>query len=212
MPGGNTQTDSILVRHSFGGVVLIEEDIFCKPVFEGCEAGASSYYFVNSCMVATNAAVCGFTWPYRDPDLLGPGYEYLVDSTAFSTLLIDFLLPMAADPTNLDVQYCDVLDPDAWYIAPGTGDKTGQAYTVSAPPISRNPFSEFIQIAPSSQNTASASLKVHDMLGRVVYQRMLGVEEQQNGLRIDTKNWKPGMYLILCGEGKNSEASKVIKR
>lgn len=203
-------TDRIVVRGTYGGVVLIDDDIFCIPVFEGCgDPAAEEFHFQAFALLATKDVVCSLTDMYRaEHGLWMPEYAEVVDSVTFSGWLHIKLVETKDD--GGDVWECDYIDPD---VGGGYIRKANLSVEESKIVCSPNPFGDRLHITPSGElGNTPTEIIVQDLFGKTVARQRVNFSTHSQGINIDTRTWRKGIYIVQAGKTGSFEPFKVVKR
>lgn len=76
-----------------------------------------------------------------------------------------------------------------------------------------NPAKDIISLETESLHPAMLQLQITNSLGQVVYQRPYSMEAGKNKLTIDSKDWKPSIYMLRLFDNNGSVISvhRVVK-
>lgn len=212
--GGNVLRDRAGIKTTYGGVVLVEEDLYTKPVFGGCKGSSldSLYYFVNHCLVAHKVVVCGFAEGYciahgwdmaTYADVISPEEDEI-----FTNALIDDLVILEA-AGHPDVHTCAYMDDLGIEIDYAT--RTGTAPHVRDFSVQPQPFQDFLFLKPINTPTTEGHLYITDIMGRRVWANHIGTVGGEN-MRIQTASWESGIYILHVENAGTHSTQKLLKR
>ncbi|MFK7970244.1 MAG: T9SS type A sorting domain-containing protein [Bacteroidia bacterium] len=213
---GNTYSDEETLTTHYGGLVIIEDEVFYLKVANECVANEySQFYFVPYCLVGNVDVICQLSTQYHIENgynsdlppinLEGPN---ALDEEIYTEFMIGAMDGLLNNP-NSGVENCSVLD--------GSGITRAEAKRVSTAPQELdyvcypNPFESSINIRSEGQQAQDKeeAIRILDMTGRVVH---TGVISGTDSKSISTEAWSPGIYVVMIGEGTRQQTMKVVKR
>ena len=75
-----------------------------------------------------------------------------------------------------------------------------------------NPFSEQITVRFHQEEIARGKVEIVDIMGRLVYEEVLGLEADQNvTLVLETAILEPGMFWVIVTRGKDKDRFRMVK-
>jgi hypothetical protein len=183
----------------YGGIVVLEEDVFIKQVIKNCgsdgELTDSLFYFVNACLVADKDLVCSITkalmpWLEEEPY---PQVELLL-----SNQIVDSLGTLMANGSP-HVSSCEDINQDDIVTSfRKAADIPSNTQGITAYP---NPFSKHIILRFEAEHVDQSAhqIRIYTPQGALQWQ---GRYEGQKMVRIESKNWSPGLYIVqITGNG-----------
>ena len=75
---------------------------------------------------------------------------------------------------------------------------------------SPNPFSDYTEIRFSSVSPANVQFKVYNMLGAVIYDKVMAAEKGANIIKIADHSFAPGIYIYSVSNGDKTITKKMI--
>ena len=226
-PSGDTITDVQILKNTYGGIVLVVEDIFAQTIVDMCNGnteGIEQLYFLNDCIVAPIGEVCNISSIYMANQNQGFGRNstYVIDPEAFVDNLVTELQGDLADPVT-GVYQCDDLVSDTLIgvdgdvqLASSTTSSARQAKPVTlAKPfiqLSPNPCTDrLILQTGGAEIPETMEVFVRNMYGKVVYHGNHPLESGQDRIPIETSSWAAGAYMVsILGSG-DQQHHKILK-
>ena len=74
-----------------------------------------------------------------------------------------------------------------------------------------NPVRDFLQVKYDSKAEENVNVQIINILGKVVYQRLLKSQTGTKSIEIQTESFQNGMYLCRIQHGNEIETAKFIK-
>lgn len=211
---GTSSSDYIINNATYGGIVLIEDDVFAATVLQNCfdtPSDIESYYFVDACYVCDVDLACKFSTEYLEEINIYEEEPAVIleniNLAEYKQAMIDSVLNAftASDP---DVSDCVDVFPDeqnARFAVIGTSKDEFSIYP--------NPFSDRLLIQPKEiDSKVEYEITITGIHGKKVYAKSHVFDPSSEKLAINTKHWAPGMYVITMLHGDSRETRKVIKR
>lgn len=198
---------------TYGGVVIIHEEVFYQPVVLGCRNQVEeAFAFMETCVAAElsiiknisdNYLIMNWIDPY-DPFEFGNYFSNTgfneFDSAAYTSTIASELLEM------LEQGKSGVWDCEEFF----NNGRKGEAkpFIPKQYSCAPNPFTNKLLIKPLTQGErSSAPVIVRDNMGRIIYQAHINNE----GLTIPTQSWASGMYIVQVGSGIHTQTFKTMK-
>ena len=135
--------------------------------------------------------------------------DYLADNNGGS---------LAADPANI---FFFQLDADQLGVFNNTTeipqglwtDETGIAdNTLSGMKLYPNPASQFVQLAIASTEAAAANVSIYTLMGQMVSNETVSLNEGNNVVTLNTNDLTAGVYMINVKTAKGTSTQKLIVR
>ncbi len=107
-------------------------------------------------------------------------------------------------PLDLDFAIFPIVDP----VLIGVNETTANTTKLS---ISPNPANDFIELNFALLNTSTATLKIADQSGKIVYQEPISSESKSlQKFRLNTSNFNPGVYSLSVITATGSFSKKLV--
>ena len=202
MLDGTVQYDVDVLKAAYGGVILVEEEIFFLEVADSCYFGhnADQFDFLWHKILADANMVCEISDEYlaaEFPGYYGPPKPNEVDFVKYTGHVINKLKKYIAQnhPGVMAYRAIDISDPRLAF--------------QSRP----NPITDRLIInAPTGNYLPKQSQHIfaYNQTGERVYQSQNDFKEASE-YAISTASWPPGLYYITIGEGPSRTTMKVLK-
>ena len=213
---GDSWTDTIMLRSIYGGIVIIEDDVFAAPVLDIIDDNPVEYgpddwiYFVPACIVARIDTVHSLTDRYLAKRGIF-SYEdaaQQINHELFSQKMILFLQNYleleTPGVTTCDGIYADSLETSRFGGIVPAGESEFQ--------VVPNPFSDRLLVKALSVASVPVEITIYDLYGKVVYSETHKMESLEDQLMVQTEQWKPGMYILAVTHDGIREVHKLLKR
>lgn len=82
--------------------------------------------------------------------------------------------------------------------------------TLSGMKLYPNPASDFATVAISSSESANASMTIFNLMGQMVYNENVALNEGENTITVNTSNFQAGVYMINITTNKGTSTQKLI--
>jgi hypothetical protein len=163
--------------------------------------------------------------------------EYSVDSVSWSSAG-EFTLNQAEGTNRYEgMDWTDVVIPKARYIlitglsnfggscyglaelrfsaekveiVTGVDDKTNDIENIQLK-VLPNPFSDLFRMEISGDRQSDVVIQITDLFGKIMHSEVLSMANGYNNLRIQTKRWAPGAYLVIAQQNDQITRKQIIK-
>jgi hypothetical protein len=78
--------------------------------------------------------------------------------------------------------------------------------------IEPNPASNLVSLSFDSPKVATATLLVHDVVGKLVYTQQLNTTAGNNKLTLDVSNYAVGTYFVTINTPNGTSTAKLLKK
>lgn len=74
-----------------------------------------------------------------------------------------------------------------------------------------NPFSDIFRLELIGAHNSNVDIQITDLFGKTIYSDNLTLDNGYNNLRIQTKRWAPGAYLLMAKQNNQITRRQLIK-
>ncbi|MFK7971243.1 MAG: T9SS type A sorting domain-containing protein [Bacteroidia bacterium] len=212
LANGDVLRDITIYTRQYGGLILIEDDIFAPSIIGDCNHAtynpSDTIYFIDLCVFVESEVLCNFNNEIMGnngfPNESDPGWEAFLEY--YEDTLHNYLLAESTPPLMID-GVCDCSNENVL-----GGDRYAASTFAHSPThsLSPNPFHDRLilkTLGTVELQEKPVTITVMNVYGKVVY-----VDTQARGNQIlQTESWASGMYTVSISQDSYIEVYKMIK-
>lgn len=145
----------------------------------------------------------------------------LWDASEPNALSFKLISPLSADNQQITLSYADgvLIDADRQPV-PAFADLAVDNQVVTSMGQDRkeglriypNPAGAFLHIETKGYSSGESVVQIMDVTGKTVYMRSYSDLDRRSPLRLETRSWRPGLYVIRITTGNKTVHQTVIKK